>query len=97
MINLLGTGERRDARLLGVAAALADPAVHLHLYDKRQVFERRKMGHLTVLGRDLGGRARASRPCPSRTQLELTDRVWRHGAEWPSATTRPSDPRSSQE
>jgi 5-(carboxyamino)imidazole ribonucleotide synthase len=49
MINLLGSGERRDARLLGVTAALGDPAVHLHLYDKRQVFERRKMGHLTVV------------------------------------------------
>jgi 5-(carboxyamino)imidazole ribonucleotide synthase len=50
MINLLGTGRRRAARLLGVPEALADPAVHLHLYDKRQVFERRKMGHLTALG-----------------------------------------------
>jgi 5-(carboxyamino)imidazole ribonucleotide synthase len=49
MINVLGTGERRDARLMGVASALADPAAHIHLYDKREVFERRKMGHLTVL------------------------------------------------
>ena len=31
----------------------ADPAVHLHLYDKREVFERRKMGHLTALGTDV--------------------------------------------
>ena len=50
MVNLLGTGPRREARLLGVAKALGDPAVHLHLYDKREVFERRKMGHLTALG-----------------------------------------------
>jgi 5-(carboxyamino)imidazole ribonucleotide synthase len=50
MVNLLGTGSRRPARLRGVAEALADPAVHLHLYDKREVFERRKMGHLTVVG-----------------------------------------------
>jgi 5-(carboxyamino)imidazole ribonucleotide synthase len=50
MVNLLGTGPRREARLRGVAGALADPAVHLHLYDKREVFERRKMGHLTALG-----------------------------------------------
>ena len=49
-VNLLGTGPRRAARLLGVAEALADPDVHLHLYDKRRVFERRKMGHLTALG-----------------------------------------------
>ncbi len=49
MVNLLGTGERREAHLVGLAEALADPAVHLHLYDKREVFERRKMGHLTAL------------------------------------------------
>ena len=52
MVNLLGSGARREARLVGLAGALADPAVHLHLYDKRQVFERRKMGHLTALGTD---------------------------------------------
>ncbi len=50
MVNLLGTGPRRPARLGGVDAALADPLVHLHLYDKAEVFERRKMGHLTVVG-----------------------------------------------
>jgi 5-(carboxyamino)imidazole ribonucleotide synthase len=63
MVNLLGRGPRRDARLLGVPAALADPAVHLHLYDKRQVFERRKMGHLSALGTNVDealGRARAA-------------------------------------
>jgi 5-(carboxyamino)imidazole ribonucleotide synthase len=53
MVNLLGTGPLRDACLRGVAEALADPTVHLHLYDKRRVFERRKMGHLTALGADL--------------------------------------------
>jgi 5-(carboxyamino)imidazole ribonucleotide synthase len=50
MVNLLGAGEPRDARLLGFDAALADPLVHLHVYDKRRVFERRKMGHITVVG-----------------------------------------------
>jgi 5-(carboxyamino)imidazole ribonucleotide synthase len=50
MVNLLGAGEPRDARLEGVADALADPLVHLHVYDKRRVFERRKMGHLSVAG-----------------------------------------------
>ena len=53
MVNLLGTGTKRDARLLGVDDALADATVHLHLYDKRIVFERRKMGHLTALGPDI--------------------------------------------
>ena len=62
MVNLLGTGERRGARLLAVGGALADPDVHLHLYDKREVFERRKMGHLTALGPDVDAAlARADR------------------------------------
>ena len=52
MVNLLGTGEDRDARLGGVPEALRDPGVHLHVYGKRRVFERRKMGHLTVVGTD---------------------------------------------
>lgn len=62
-VNVLGSGIRRKARLLGTGAALADPAVHLHLYDKREVFERRKMGHLTALGDTVEaalGRARAA-------------------------------------
>ena len=50
MVNLLGAGALREARLEGVADALADPLVHLHVYAKRIVFERRKMGHLTVVG-----------------------------------------------
>jgi 5-(carboxyamino)imidazole ribonucleotide synthase len=50
MVNLLGTGELRPAKLAGLEAALADPLVHVHVYDKRRVFERRKMGHLTVVG-----------------------------------------------
>ena len=50
MVNLLGTGSLRPADLGGVSEALVDPAVHLHLYDKRRVFEGRKMGHLTALG-----------------------------------------------
>ena len=49
-VNLLGSGLPREARLVGAEAALADPLVHLHVYDKRQVFERRKMGHVTVAG-----------------------------------------------
>jgi 5-(carboxyamino)imidazole ribonucleotide synthase len=48
-VNLLGTGPRRPARLSGLTTALEDPAAHLHVYDKREVFERRKMGHLTVV------------------------------------------------
>jgi 5-(carboxyamino)imidazole ribonucleotide synthase len=48
-VNLLGTGPDRKARPAGIGAALRMPDVHVHLYDKRQVFERRKMGHVTAL------------------------------------------------
>ncbi len=50
MVNLLGTGDHRPARLVGAELALADPGVHLHVYAKRDVFDRRKMGHLTLTG-----------------------------------------------
>ena len=52
LVNLLGTGPARPARLepQGLRRTLDDPAVHLHLYDKRRVFERRKMGHVTATG-----------------------------------------------
>jgi 5-(carboxyamino)imidazole ribonucleotide synthase len=50
LVNVLGTGPRRAARLEGAEQALADPLVHLHLYDKREVFERRKMGHVIAIG-----------------------------------------------
>ena len=61
MVNLLGSGPVRDACLLGVATALADPTVHLHLYDKRRVFERRKMGHVTATAPDVDGALAAAR------------------------------------
>ncbi len=64
MVNLLGTGARRPARLVGTRAALADPGAHLHVYDKREVFERRKMGHVTVVaaaGEQADALARARR------------------------------------
>jgi 5-(carboxyamino)imidazole ribonucleotide synthase len=50
MVNLLGSGARRPAHPSGIFEALEVPDVHLHLYDKHEVFERRKMGHLTALG-----------------------------------------------
>jgi len=67
MVNLLGEGVRRPARLDEVGAALADEHVHLHLYGKRDVVERRKMGHLTCVStgdettEDLLTRARSAR------------------------------------
>jgi 5-(carboxyamino)imidazole ribonucleotide synthase len=66
MVNLWGDGRLRDALLepLSVRHALEDPAVHLHLYDKRRVFERRKMGHMTAMAatvQDALERARVAR------------------------------------
>ncbi len=67
MVNVLGEGVRRPARLDGVAGALEDDAVHLHLYGKRDVVARRKMGHLTCATagdeptEELLARARAAR------------------------------------
>ena len=53
VVNLLGTGPNRDAHLAGLGDALSDPSVHLHLYDKRRVFDRRKMGHVAAIGADV--------------------------------------------
>src|SRR6185437_5326259 len=66
LVNLLGEGPDRVARLdpRSVASALSDPAVSLHVYDKRRVFERRKMGHLVVTAATIDEaleRARAAR------------------------------------
>lgn len=64
MVNLLGTGADRPARLAGLERALADPGAHVHVYGKRRVFGRRKMGHVTVVGSDADealGRARRAR------------------------------------
>ncbi len=64
MVNLLGTGPDRPARLAGLDRALADDGVHVHVYGKRRVFERRKMGHVTVVADDVETaleRARAAR------------------------------------
>lgn len=66
MVNLWGAGPPREARLAArsVGRALTDPNVHLHLYDKRRVFERRKMGHVTATAGSVDEaltRARAAR------------------------------------
>ena len=51
-VNILGTGSDRAAIARGTASADgAAPSddVYVHLYDKRRVFERRKMGHVTAV------------------------------------------------
>lgn len=61
MLNLLGSGRERAARVRGVEVALRDPGVAVHLYDKRRVFERRKMGHVTVAADSTGEALRRAR------------------------------------
>jgi 5-(carboxyamino)imidazole ribonucleotide synthase len=73
MVNLLGAGPRRPAVLGGLGRALADPAVHLHLYDKREVFERRKMGHLTVVADD-------AKEAIHRARRALAELRWEDGS-----------------
>ena len=73
MVNLWGEGAQRDAALepRSIGRALEDPTVHLHLYDKRQVFERRKMGHLTATADDPEAALAAARA--ARDQLRWVD------------------------
>jgi 5-(carboxyamino)imidazole ribonucleotide synthase len=85
MVNLLGRGSRRPARVEGVTVALADPAVHLHLYAKREVFERRKMGHLTALGSTVDEALERAREAAAA--LDWADRVGDDTTPVPVATS----------
>ncbi len=66
MVNLLGVGAEREARPTGVDAALETEGAHLHLYDKRLVRERRKMGHVTALGRSVDEALATARAAAAR-------------------------------
>ena len=57
MVNLLGTRDA-PARPVGLAAALAVPGAHVHLYGKRRSRLGRKMGHVTALGATVDEAAR---------------------------------------
>ena len=62
MVNLLGT-RTGLARTEGLAAALAVPGAHVHIYGKLASRVGRKMGHVTALGASLAQaeeRARAA-------------------------------------
>ncbi|MDS0221067.1 5-(carboxyamino)imidazole ribonucleotide synthase [Haloarcula sp. S1AR25-5A] len=51
--NILGdVAERQPAELEGEDDVLATPRAHLHWYGKREVYELRKMGHVTLTGAD---------------------------------------------
>ena len=53
MVNLLGDRTRPTVTLVGAADALAIPDTHLHLYGKKEVRARRKLGHVTALASTL--------------------------------------------
>ncbi|MBF6590079.1 MAG: 5-(carboxyamino)imidazole ribonucleotide synthase [Ktedonobacterales bacterium] len=62
MVNVLGGGSG-PARAEGLAAALAIPGAHIHIYGKLTSRPGRKMGHVTALGATLAeaeARARAA-------------------------------------
>ena len=67
MVNLLGT---RDGEAhTRIAGALAVPGAHLHLYGKREVRVRRKMGHITVLGGTIEDALRRARRAAAEVTL----------------------------
>ncbi len=78
LVNLLGTGADRPARLEGLAGALSDPDVSVAVYDKRRVFERRKMGHVTATADTVDealDRARRARSALSWAELATHESV----------------------
>lgn len=67
MVNLLGTREG-DAHT-HIAGALGVPGAHLHLYGKRDVRVRRKMGHVTALGGTIEDALRRARRAAAEVAL----------------------------
>lgn len=54
MVNLLGEpGHQGEARYLGLEGVLDIPGVYVHLYGKKNTKPFRKMGHVTVVDRDV--------------------------------------------
>jgi len=53
--NVLGdVEERQPATLVGEESVLSTPRSHLHWYGKHDVYELRKMGHVTLVGGEDG-------------------------------------------
>ena len=68
MVNLLGARDG-DADAEAARAALTVAGAHVHLYGKRQVRRRRKMGHITVVGSALDIAEAAALEAAERIQL----------------------------
>jgi 5-(carboxyamino)imidazole ribonucleotide synthase len=86
MVNLLGAGAPRPAHPTGIYQALLVPETHLHIYGKANVFERRKMGHVTALGATPDEALARAREAASHIG-------WAPGSE--GSPTEPSDPAAS--
>lgn len=54
MVNLIGNDAAAVMAGVGCRALLAVPGARLHLYGKREIRARRKMGHVTFLGETFG-------------------------------------------
>ena len=52
MVNLIGEGGTGEVSLKGMTDVLHVPDTFVHLYGKRETRSGRKMGHVTVLGKD---------------------------------------------
>ncbi len=52
MVNLIGEGGTGEVSLQGLTDVLHVPDTFVHLYGKRETRSGRKMGHVTVLGKD---------------------------------------------
>ena len=76
-VNLLGFGADRDARALGLDRALELDDVHVHVYDKRRVFERRKMGHVTAVAATVDQALATAREAAQR--IQWADRTQEEG------------------
>ncbi|MFY9974595.1 MAG: 5-(carboxyamino)imidazole ribonucleotide synthase [Chromatiaceae bacterium] len=71
MVNLLGApGHRGRPLIKGLAAALAIPGVCVHVYGKAATKPFRKMGHVTVLDRDIAEARRKAKHV--RDLIEIT-------------------------
>jgi 5-(carboxyamino)imidazole ribonucleotide synthase len=54
MVNLLGeNGYSGEAKYQGMTEVLAQKGVHVHLYGKKTTKPFRKMGHVTIVGKDM--------------------------------------------
>ena len=67
MVNLLGT--RTGPADIDIAAAMAVPGAHVHLYGKTEVRVGRKMGHVTALGSTLEDSLKRARQAAGQVGL----------------------------